>query len=711
MFAVLGFALLTYLPDFRASSLPCHDALQCESAFQIYYSSLLHENDLPLWLPYGQYGMISATVMMYVTPVGYFVGALARIFSATDTLLLFKIVVLLEFLLFCAGSFKLAALLYRRNESILFVSIGAVLSFSWLASLDSSFHTYYMLPFILRHLTLFLNTGKVRQLWLTGIFCVVSCIGNIPYYPPLLALVLFLYCAAMIRTTRLTLRKSDLIFFAVFVVGAAAFLGSYILNFEGLTSYSSGRDPETKKVFLHVFLTYAGVSKLRALLPEMLTGVYTHGDTTFFIGLAPLVLAVYAFVNCKRRESLAITVLGVFLVLFSFGGVVALLAYHFPGMALYRHVALVFGQAKYLLLLVAGFGLDHWLAPVEMNTAEASTPQWQVSRHNCIRAFLLGIAALELVLTQYGDPPHWGFVLFPEKEEFSTTLARLGLRLGVYAFCLLIVPLLRNAKTLRFNPRQLVHLLLFAYLFDIWLYKAAVFTNWPASSPEDIAESRVVFQARKLPYRETREHPLKLEYTHKDLYFLVNQGASKHVPYSHFYMLAGLDPCIPIYRTDFLTDSVANLFRMSKVPFYSFPVAELLPADNEFLLSAIGCGAPKVKLLGDGGNLGDVRVTEFGPNYLKAAVNITTGSPVHLYYADSLHPGWHGFINGQEAPIVKANIAFKAIKVPRGASQVEFRFFNGWGSRCFYILAFVSVGFALYFLIFYCREEHLPDGE
>ncbi len=45
-----------------------------------------------------------------------------------------------------------------------------------------------------------------------------------------------------------------------------------------------------------------------------------------------------------------------------------------------------------------------------------------------------------------------------------------------------------------------------------------------------------------------------------------------------------------------------------------------------------------------------------------------------LLVADTDYPGWEAFIDGVATPIRKANLAFRAVSVPRGRHRVEFRF-------------------------------------
>jgi len=65
-----------------------------------------------------------------------------------------------------------------------------------------------------------------------------------------------------------------------------------------------------------------------------------------------------------------------------------------------------------------------------------------------------------------------------------------------------------------------------------------------------------------------------------------------------------------------------------------------------------------------------------------------------LVYNDSYHKDWHVFIDGQEAKLLRANIAFKGVWVPPGEHSVEFKFGQPWR---FMLNYFVMAVFYLWF--------------
>jgi hypothetical protein len=56
------------------------------------------------------------------------------------------------------------------------------------------------------------------------------------------------------------------------------------------------------------------------------------------------------------------------------------------------------------------------------------------------------------------------------------------------------------------------------------------------------------------------------------------------------------------------------------------------------------------------------------------SIDVVASAPGFLFLSDQDYPGWEATVNGTAAPILRANYAFRLVRVPAGASTVDFRY-------------------------------------
>lgn len=66
---------------------------------------------------------------------------------------------------------------------------------------------------------------------------------------------------------------------------------------------------------------------------------------------------------------------------------------------------------------------------------------------------------------------------------------------------------------------------------------------------------------------------------------------------------------------------------------------------------------------------GEVKVLELG--FDRLALGVTTRAPAVLVVREAWAPGWSARVNGTAAPVLPADLVFRAVPVPAGASRVE----------------------------------------
>ena len=78
----------------------------------------------------------------------------------------------------------------------------------------------------------------------------------------------------------------------------------------------------------------------------------------------------------------------------------------------------------------------------------------------------------------------------------------------------------------------------------------------------------------------------------------------------------------------------------------------------------------------DSSNPGSVTSVQEADNAL--VVTLDRASPGWLVLADTYYPGWTAAVDGQAAPVERANLAFRAVQIPAGAKTVRFDYRPGW---------------------------------
>jgi hypothetical protein len=69
---------------------------------------------------------------------------------------------------------------------------------------------------------------------------------------------------------------------------------------------------------------------------------------------------------------------------------------------------------------------------------------------------------------------------------------------------------------------------------------------------------------------------------------------------------------------------------------------------------------------------GATRLSEYRPDCVR--IEAVLDQPGYVVLVDAWDPGWGATVDGQHAPVLRANVAFRAVPVPAGAHVVEFRY-------------------------------------
>lgn len=83
---------------------------------------------------------------------------------------------------------------------------------------------------------------------------------------------------------------------------------------------------------------------------------------------------------------------------------------------------------------------------------------------------------------------------------------------------------------------------------------------------------------------------------------------------------------------------------------------------------------------------GTVNLKLYTPN--KVILEADSPADSFLYISDTYYPGWTAFVDSKKTRIYRANLAFRAIKIPKGKHEVVFRYIP----ISFYIGLFLTIG-------------------
>jgi hypothetical protein len=92
-------------------------------------------------------------------------------------------------------------------------------------------------------------------------------------------------------------------------------------------------------------------------------------------------------------------------------------------------------------------------------------------------------------------------------------------------------------------------------------------------------------------------------------------------------------------------------------------------------------------------SLGNCRIVSYEPN--KVVISAEVRKRCYLILADSFHPGWGVKINGRKGDILRANVLFRAVILPKGKHTIVFQY----RPKLFYIGGLISLAGILSILV------------
>ena len=599
---------------------PIHDTVQSIYHFYFLYNEFYLNNIVPLWSPYILYGTTIDLFYMSISGAQFFIALIGKLLHVENTLILFKLSMVIEELALFIGVYLLAKRLFQHRATIIFICIGAMATTSWGIQIHWNFRVYYLIPLWLYFLIKFFDSYDFKHLWITGIIVIISLIGNVIYFLPLFHFITVIFMFALfitkddhrafrIKNISILSSLSWLILFLLLFFVYIDYVGHI---FDHIQPIVKGRDFDNK-VTLKTFLTYSSINHERAIL-EFIYSIPFTTDYFLYIGLIPLVFFIYALIY-KRDDPffITLTTTSIILIIFSLGsigGIAYIVYYTFPGMNYFRHIGYVKVVSKILILIASGFGIDHYLSCQHNIVNNKNSKSKKLSLANigiALFGIIVGINLLVFVLR------------FISKKTVYPINNYLPYQFHLFAILILIFFIYCVIK-LRYNEK-LSRIIVSLYFIEIASYCFISFYYLPTNISkfqavysvkmvnkysENINFLKTAFDVRKYPFEAKRVNMDEMYAMRHEMPIMQSFLPPYFDSYSAFYV----DLCLQEYQKSniiYMSSSLICLIyarldntvtnkTMSNMHSRGNDLLRDVEGDEDFM-KAIGCNTSKIRFV------------------------------------------------------------------------------------------------------------------
>lgn len=654
--------VIANIPYWLNSIWPQHDTIYTFQKFYIFYNNWFLNHELTRWLPFSTYGIQADQAQLdSLSAISYLVGWAAGLLKVQNVLWLFKFSILIEQWFFLTGMYFLSNLFFQKRTTIWFVCLTSILSTVWLLQIYWNFRIYYFLPLTIYFFAIGFRFNKSYLIWLGILILAASLLGNPPYFAMLYLLIgtILIFYAWMIGFIKLSYIRwssKDFVVISILFIFCSVYFYFLFHMFDGIYLHESGRDLKTHVTPLSNFLEHGGELDIANLSQLFLGGA--NLNHTSYIGLLPLIFVLYGIFKVKRPGFFAALAIAVLLYLLSLGDqtpIARLIYYFFPPMRWFRYIAHVKGIAKIFLIFASGFGLDEWLnRPHQRNNPGA---------YKYLSVIILLLVILDLVRFQFSVLQEW-----PNRWEWVKPEAY-----HVRAYEYQRERILTNEI-----PEPLVP------VFKV------------VSEP---AQEKLTLEALNFSQIEFCYENFMLLYQPRNVFQLLTQRAAyerinlENGAYVEFDVNATLSKALGCHSSKLRLHSNVLFAENSKQA--ERLIQTVGEIDKILILEKV---PKKIQTLNNNSaneTSGNLQITKFTPNKLEFDAEITSKQGAWVYNIETYHPGWKARVNGKQADIYKANLAFRAIRLNSGRNHVRLNFFDGWQSVAGIILAVFGILFSI----------------
>ena len=713
-----------------------HDTFQYLQQQYIYFNEIVQNGSLPLWFPFMSHGLATNVYFFHqlnlLSPVLYLIGFFA---NEINYLYLFYLAIWFHEMFFLAGVILLSSIYYKNRQTILWVCITLMGSSIWYPQIWWNFHLYYYIPIVLYSIHRFFATLRVRYLAFTILFFSLTVYGNLPYYGIFVSFVILTYILFTSRsysikgclnkgknvslnfkfyygdiklffTKYITLKNCMFSLFFIAILFTSLY---HIKHAESQTAFiGQGRDASGRVNFF-TFLSYGGSIGIEKYT-DFLARYGKSRDINLYAGIFLLPFVLMSILYCRKRISFSIAGVAVVVILFSIGIFVSHLFYFFYPMSfLFRHIGLTATVAKLFIVFYAGFGFELFFEKYSGKRIA----------FNLTLLFLI-ISGVFLLGNQNNISSNYFW--------FATKLESNIFIIAPYVFLFIGAILFWFIYTKKIKQRYLVSLLLLITSLDLFVYKYSLLVTRMPKVPDSIIECFTPYKY-DFPRERLLETYSHLNKNNRVTQFLslfeANQVANFRTVYNTVDSFFYADSFRSSYRTDFMSKYVKRYLDMKekfpnnqrayeKYSAMSYPkisafsklnivssdlengqIFNLDSFSGDMLFTTERCvndiaynlpsSCLKTQIPIDFKNSdqrlkSEIDINDFTFNSLSMNISVTgpANEYCYLYYADAYHKDWQAYVNGKKTPVIRANIAYKAVPIPYGSSEVVFKFGNAF---------------------------------
>ncbi len=722
---LVAFLLLINVPFLKDSYFPGHDTKQYFELFYFFYNQLFFHHTLAQWMSFEPFGLAASLRQLQGLDIfSYLSMFLGLVLHVQNVLILYKLSVMFDLLIFLFGVYLLSRHLFKGKVVSFFVCLIALhQATSWYYQIYFNLRMFDLLPLTTYTLVLFFEKKRIRYLFMTFLLFCLWLMGSTFYTGAIWEFSFIVLGVVYFFNNRLGWGEifsspsgKRWLMFAVILMAAYMCL---LHDFKSWFDVELGIRHRSGLLPIGNYLAYGGPSEA---LPIFFRNALNYTDSNSYLGIIPVFFFFWALFCVRVRKYYAFLVTTVALWALSFQGIFSLLFYFIPGLFFYHHLAWFYGVTQLFFIICAGFGMENFFASPSSRRIKFSALIILVGTFLADAVRLTGESILPFV-TEWHTP----FIRrWLEETNILFILAPL--------FILILLTILAAGIEASSRRNQISHLipsardkiiLLFIFsvvFFDAWKVHSTDYKNF-AKSPESYLYT---VNVHPVEYQQSRSMQPQ-EGRQKDAYTLVSQEYGiKYVTVDDF---AQFDICKSSFRIDALSKGYYQLMKSH-------------PEENKDLTSVLGCDVPKIRLVSNAlyykdsakafkqmllmpelfstlvlsssdpsfanGKInvkknvevsGSVTVNNFVDDNLSSDVFAPSGG--WLVYADAYTPGWHATVDGNESPVYQAYLAFKAVWVDPGHHNVRFYYLNKPVALSSYIIALIGIiaGGVLIFLL------------